>query len=360
MTSFESGYSEGFPDWLAGTGGSLVVTTYQAGHVILIHSDGRQLYTDFVRFDRPMGTAFFNNGLYVASRLAIWEFRHHPDAAATLNGRQGHDRHPIDGCFLPRQTRWTGDVQTHDVFPLIPSEVDDTAIGSDFGRHDIGLVASRLSCIAAIDRHHGLRKIWQPSWITEIDATDRCHLNGAATHDGKLRIATALAKCDVAEGWRANRTRSGVIVDIAAGATIATELSMPHSPVVNDGALWFLESGRGRLRKISLDADDMVEVADLAGFARGLAIHNGFAVIGLSRIRDTNNFGDLPIARTPVDSRMCGVAVVDTSRGALLHQLQFTGSVEEIYDVNWLPWTHPALVVADHDGLIADHLFFGD
>jgi len=49
--------SPGFPEWLAQSGGSLVVSTYQAGKVAMIGWDGRQVTLLMRQFDKPLGVA---------------------------------------------------------------------------------------------------------------------------------------------------------------------------------------------------------------------------------------------------------------------------------------------------------------
>ncbi len=48
-------HTKSLPDLLRRLGVSLVVSTYQAGKMILIRADGDVLNTHFVNFDKPMG-----------------------------------------------------------------------------------------------------------------------------------------------------------------------------------------------------------------------------------------------------------------------------------------------------------------
>jgi hypothetical protein len=47
--------SESFPTWMSQAGGSIVLTTYQAGKVGMIGWDGRQVTLLFRDFAKPMG-----------------------------------------------------------------------------------------------------------------------------------------------------------------------------------------------------------------------------------------------------------------------------------------------------------------
>ena len=117
---------------------------------------------------------------------------------------------------------------------------------------------------------------------------------------------------------------------------MARGLSMPHSPRLHEGQLYLLESGTGRLLQVDTVTGRGETVAELAGFTRGLAIHGPYAFIGLSKIRETNTFGGLPIAER-LDELKCGVAVVDLRRGQVVGLLEFQTAVEEIFAVEVLP-----------------------
>jgi uncharacterized protein (TIGR03032 family) len=69
-----------------------------------------------------------------------------------------------------------------------------------------------------------------------------------------------------------------------------------------------------------------------------LALHDGLAFVGLSRIRETAVFGGAPIAEFH-DRLSCGVGVIELSSGDTVATLQFLNGVEEIFDVQALPGT---------------------
>ena len=48
--------------------------------------------------------------------------------------------------------------------------------------------------------------------------------------DGRPRYVTALGETDEPAGWRANKARGGIVMDVDSGAVITRGLSMPHSP----------------------------------------------------------------------------------------------------------------------------------
>src|SRR5205085_4154407 len=60
------------------------------------------------------------------------------------------------------------------------------------------------------------------------------------------------------------------------------------------------------------------------------------AFIGLSQLRETNAFTDIPVTEQLAE-RACGVWAVDIETGATLAYLRFSGVVQEIFAVQALP-----------------------
>jgi uncharacterized protein (TIGR03032 family) len=176
---------------------------------------------------------------------------------------------------------------------------------------------------------------WRPPFITDLSADDRCHLNGLAIVDDQPKYITALGETDTPHGWRANKARGGCLMEVSSGEIISRHLSMPHSPRWHDGRLWLLESGTGQLVLVDRVTGQRQTVAELPGFARGLALHGQYAFIGLSKIRPTSTMDGVPLAARR-DELKCGVAVVDLSRGRICAMLEFQTAVEEIFDVQLL------------------------
>jgi uncharacterized protein (TIGR03032 family) len=111
---------------------------------------------------------------------------------------------------------------------------------------------------------------------------------------------------------------------------------MPHSPRWQDDQLWLLESGTGQLVLVDPATGRRQRVAELPGFARGLAMVGPYAFVGLSKIRGGSAMDGVPLAerREPLK---CGVAVVDLRSGQVTASLEFLTAVEEIFDVQLLP-----------------------
>ena len=75
-------------------------------------------------------------------------------------------------------------------------------------------------------------------------------------------------------------------------------------------------------------------MTNLPGVVRGLALHGGFAFVGLSKARPT--LEGVPIAARR-DELQCGLWAVDLTTGSVTAHLAFNTGVEEIFDVQVLP-----------------------
>ncbi|HEY4121903.1 MAG TPA: DUF4915 domain-containing protein, partial [Byssovorax sp.] len=168
-----------------------------------------------------------------------------------------------------------------------------------------------------------------------LAAEDRCHLSGLAMENGAPAYVTAHAATDSPGGWREKKAGGGVVVDVATGEPLAGGFMMPHSPRLVNGELWLLDSGQGVLLRVDTKTGARTPIARLPGFARGLCIAGDRALVGLSKIRESQVFGGLPISLRHA-TLACGVAVVDTTSGAIEGLLRFTSGCDEIFDVGLL------------------------
>src|SRR6516165_6060632 len=104
-------HTTNFGPLLGDLGLSLLVTTYQAGKlVVLRQNDEGTLNTHFRTFSRPMGLAVAGGRLPLGAALEVWEFHNLPAVARQLEPAGSHD-----ACFLPRQAHVTRDVQVHEI-----------------------------------------------------------------------------------------------------------------------------------------------------------------------------------------------------------------------------------------------------
>jgi uncharacterized protein (TIGR03032 family) len=307
--------SEPFAEWLAAADGSVVLTTYQAGKVVLLGWDGRRVSVLPRHFDRPMGLAVTGSQLALATRHELMLF-----ADASLLARDYREPEKYDALYLPRCSFHTGQLNLHDL-----AFVGDT----------VWAVNTRFSCLCELSLEYSFVPRWQPPFITQLAPEDRCHLNGLALVDGRPRFVTALAETDQAGTWRQHKTDGGVLIDIDSNQTVLRGLCMPHSPRWHDGRLWLLNSGRGELGIIDLAAGRFEPVCAVPGYVRGLCFVKRHALVGLSQIRQSHVFEGLPV-QAQFSKLTCGVAVIDLRTGRLVGVFEFAAGAVELYDVQYL------------------------
>lgn len=320
-THIDCSVSDTFVAWMSQAGGSLAVTTYQAGKLALIGWDGRQVTLLMRQFQKPMGLAVEGARLALATRHAVWLFANAPVLAhGYLEDQPGR----YDALFLPRVAYYTGDLNVHDVA---------------FGADGLVLVNSRFGCLASLSDQYSFVPGWRPPFVTEVVPEDRCHLNGLALVDGRPKFVTVLGETNEPGGWRAQKATGGAIVDVESNQIVLRGLSMPHSPRWHDGRLWVLNSGAGEIGQVDPVQGKYQVLRALPGYLRGLCFVGRHAVIGLSRIREKHIFGGLPVQQR-FDKLLCGLAVVDLLSGQHIGTMEFTAGCHEIYDVRFLPGIH--------------------
>ena len=184
-----------FRTWLAQQRLSLALTTYEGAKLIIIGPglDGRTTVTER-NFERCMA-------LYTEDEKNIWLSSDH-QIWRLENGLQPNQQYDgWDRIYLPRTAHVTGGVDVHDL-----------ALNKE--GHLLGVI-TLYNCIARMDDEYGcFSPLWRPSFISEIIAEDRCHLNGFCLNDGDLAYATAVGQCNEKVGWRAHRDIGGIIIDI--------------------------------------------------------------------------------------------------------------------------------------------------
>ncbi|MCA1852281.1 MAG: TIGR03032 family protein, partial [Beggiatoa sp.] len=197
-------------------------------------------------------------------------------------------------------------------------------------------VNTLFSCLATVSECHSFIPLWQPPFITKLAAEDRCHLNRVALDRGVPRYVTAVDRSDVADGWREHRARGGLLIDVERNAVVLDGLSMPHSPRLYRDKLWLLDSGRGEFGYVDLERGVFEPVAFCPGYARGLAFHGDYAIVGISRARENRTFSGLALDEALLakgaDART-GILVIDLRTGDVPHWLRITGVIAELYDV---------------------------
>ncbi len=315
---FTSSHTGNFPALLRDLGISLLVSTYQAGRVIVVRAEGEQLNTHFRDFPCPMGMAYqpSTGRLAIGTRSEVCEFRNQPEVAYKIEPPGSHD-----AAFLPRRQHTSGDIRIHEI----------GWIGDE-----VWAVNTRFSCLCTFDAEHSFVPRWQPPFISALVPEDRCHLNGMAIIGDRVRYVTCLGRTDTAGGWRVDKAGGGCLLDVETGDTRIAGLCMPHSPRQHEGQLWLLESGIGSLSTADIATGRATAITRLPGFTRGMDFHGHLAFIGLSQVRESATFSGIPLVEE-LKERVCGVWVVDLRNGRTVAFLRFEGTVQEIFAVQVLP-----------------------
>lgn len=317
-----------FLDVLASLHCSLAISRRPSGVALLGVENGTPTLSACL-LPRSMGMAVSGNRLAVATKHELMVFANLPSLAPLYPARPDH----YDAIFVPRMTYYTGDLDLHDMV---------------FDKQIVLAVNTRYSCISVIDGYFNFTPIWQPPFVKEFGPEDRCHLNGMAYHDGKVRYATALGHTSTPFGWRAGMASGGIVMEVPSGRIVASGLSMPHSPRLIDGRLYVLEGGRGQVLEIDVHSGARRVVATLPGFVHGLAEYRGAMFVGLSKLRDKRGPQGLPI-ESGADEPVAGVAALDSRNGEVLGIVEFFNGVDEVFDVQVLPNILRAEILSPHE-----------
>jgi uncharacterized protein (TIGR03032 family) len=322
--------SRGFVDFLATNRLSLALTSYQTGQLMLIGPllDGR--LSVFQRnFVRAMGLWATPQRLYLTSIAQIWRLENVLGPGQLATQQNIH----YERLYVPRMSHTTGDVDAHE----LGVDANDRLI----------FVNTKYSCLASFDPVHSFKAVWKPNFISKLAPEDRCHLNGLAMQNGAPKYVTAVSRCDVVDGWRERRHEGGILIDVETDRVVTEDLSMPHSPRLNAGALWVLDSGRGDLARVDARTGKRERVAFCPGFARGLSFWRGYALVATSLPRD-GAFKGLELEdniKAKDGEPRCGAYVIDTRNGDVLHWIRFEGAVRELFDAAFIPGVRAPMCV---------------
>jgi uncharacterized protein (TIGR03032 family) len=318
-------YTSNIPDLLFKNRFSVLITTYQVGKLIAISSDdGNELVQTPVSLKKPMGIALQGTKMAVACLDEIRFFSSNENVHEVLNT----EKTSYDVAFAQRATYHTGILDIHDL---------------EFGDGMIWGVNTLLSCLAVYDINHSFRPKWKPPFIDSLIPEDRCHLNGMAMEEGIPKYVTALSKTNYKHGWREDKMNSGVLLEVPSGDVLLENLAMPHSPRIYNDKLYFLESGKGNLIEVDRETKSAKKVFNFGCFIRGMAFIENVIVIGKSKIRETSkDFNDLNVKE---NSTNAGLIFFDILTNEIIGQIDYTATVEEIFDVKVLENTiHPAIL----------------
>jgi len=344
MNPFQAIHSPNMPEVLEKLGGTIILTTYQTGKVILLSaSEGKisQLVRDF---ERPMGISFYEDLMAMALRSNITIFKQSDELAKTYPKKKD----TYDTLFYPTASNLTSFIDTHDV---------------TFSQQGLIAVNTAYSCLVKIDGANSFEVVWKPPFINEFKNGDACHLNGCCTDENQnIRYVTGFGQTNEKQGWRLNKLTGGFLMDVTTNEFLCENLAMPHSPRIYKNELYVLLSATEELIKVDRITGEKTTIAKIDGFIRGLSFYENYAFIGVSKLRKSHTFGDLPIARKKL---LAGVVIVDINTGEKVSELLYEGELEEIYDVHFIPnkkrvniinhpmsQQHPAILTPNHTAWI--------
>ena len=134
-------HSENLPALLTQLRLSILISTYQTGHLVVVAAHQGRLMLTFHGFDRAMGVAIKPGCISVCTRNEVWFVRSVPDIAAQLEpcGQ-------FDACFLARTAHYTGDIQAHE---------------SGWVRDEFWVVNTLFSCLAALHPYYSFAPRWR-------------------------------------------------------------------------------------------------------------------------------------------------------------------------------------------------------
>lgn len=340
LEPMRSVHTSNLPEILAHFGMSLLVTTYQAGRLVILRNDDGILNTHFRMFSKPMGLAISPGRLAIGCESNIFEFHNMPVVAPKIPPAGKHDT-----CYLPRVAHSTGNVQIHEM----------AWIGDQ-----LWFVNTRFSCLCTRSHNYSFQPEWRPAFIDQLAPEDRCHLNGLCVIDGRARYVSALGESNAPGGWRANKRDGGIVIDIDSNEIIARGLSMPHSPRWYRDRLWILNSGEGGIGYLDPQTGKYQSVAELPGFTRGVDFVGPLAFIGLSQVRESAIFSGIRIAERPQEERSCGVWIVNIETGETVGYIKFEDAVQEIFAVQILHNARYPELVNDNRTILNDSFILPD
>ena len=230
-------------------GCSLAISTRPTSLVLFSAADMSPILRECHLY-RPMGLAVDGNRLAIAGANELFVFMNVASIAKDLPEKPNY----FDAVFVPRAMYFVGYCDLHDMA---------------FDGGVILAVNTRYSCICVIDGQYNFTPIWQPPFITGLAPEDRCHLNGMAFGERRVRYVTMLGVSDEPEGWREGMAHGGVLMEVPSGRVVAAGLSMPHSPRLIDGKLYVLEGGRGRLLGVGPASGEIRTLATLPASSMG-------------------------------------------------------------------------------------------
>ena len=333
-------YDAGFVQAISGLKRTIAVSTYEASKVFSFWGESDKVRMHESDIPRAMGVGFEDDMMAVAMRGGMSMYRRIGQFPSPKEGVPDYDH-----MWVARAKYLTGPIDTHDV------AIHDRRIYA---------INTAWSCISIFGYEESFQPIWKPPFVQNLKPGDRCHLNGMAFVGDTPKYVTALGQTDEPKAWKATITSGGVLMDVQTNEVLLEGLGMPHSPVwsEDEGCLYFLESAKGSVTRYTPETGAVETAVQTDRFLRGLAIHDGVAFVGFSKLRESSSTFQKLCGTLNGDA--AGVLAIDLKHGQLLGTLQFEEGVDELYDVSFFPGEGRHVVLSERDAMLKPHLVLKD
>jgi len=399
LMDFSCEHTSNIPQILKSLNISLAFTSYQAGRLMIVRSDGEKLDVNYKSFQRPMGLSVSDKGLTLGVFNQVINFHRVDDLVDKLktplqkiedditaprikpkddssdqdvrqesvDNIEADDNQPpeseaekaerlkhqeafkayqkklhepvddrVDSCFITRSSHYTGMINLHDI---------------DWGDEGLWVVNSSFSCLCTLDPDYSFVPRWKPYFITELVPEDRCHLNGMTLKDGKPAYVTTFSTYNEVGQWRKGDKFAGTLMDVEHNEILLNGLTMPHSPRWYQNSVYYCDSGLGKVCKYDPSSGKQETVAELQGFTRGMDFYGPIAFVGTSKVRVGDVLNSPPLAKK-YDETFSGLWLLNLDDNSVIGCIKFTGNVEQIYDVAVIPnGCFPELLEPSHPRL---------
>lgn len=275
-----------------------IAISFYADHQLAIFN-GEELIESPSR--RPMGIAFTEGGMAVASKYGI-------DYYKKIHLAE-------DNQLFYRQTitKYMGRVDAHE---LVSS------------KNGLIFANTLFSCASVPEFSRDFAIAYKPSFINEPKPEDHSHLNGLAIVDGKLRFITCfLAEDnDGRKSW-GNKPNQGCLWDIVTEQPVIENIALPHSPRFYDRSVYVCESGKG---SVLVRTEDTLAIVGLNSFTRGLIVTDDYLLVGTSKIREAAK--NKSLHREYLKTNKCGIHLIERRSLELVDSYYFENK-REIFDI---------------------------
>jgi len=382
---------------------SLAFTSYQAGRLMLLRSDGEDLDVNYKSFHRPMGLTAYEEGITLGTFTQVINFQREDGMLDQIKQPLTTIENDITAPRIKAKEKQSSQetkketseeeikiaqiladinltetqkiqleinlgefkqVQESKMAP-VDSRTDACFITRSahytgmINIHDIqwgdeGLwaVNSSFSCLCTLAPDYSFVPRWKPYFISELAPEDRCHLNGMTLKDGKPAYVTTFSKYDASGLWRKGNKFDGTLMDVETNTILLDGLAMPHSPRWYNDKVYFCNSGHGQVCSYDPISKQTKTIVELQGFTRGMDFFGPIMMVGLSKVRMADVTNPAPVSKL-YDETFSGVWLINIEETdkekQIIGFIKFNGNVDQIYDIAVITDSHfPELIEPDH------------